>query len=141
MKEKIDLVKLWLKKADNDLINAKHTINIKPKPPLDTVCFHAQQCSEKYLKAFLVFNEIEFEKIHDLGELVQLAMKVDESFNQIIEFGEKLTPYAVEIRYPGILVDEPTIERAKDAIEMAVKIKTFILERLPLEGEKGRINK
>jgi len=42
MKEKIDLVKLWTRKAENDLINAKHSINIKPKPPLDTICFHAQ---------------------------------------------------------------------------------------------------
>jgi len=48
MKEKIDLVKLWIRKAENDLINAKHSINIKPKPPLDTICFHAQQCAEKY---------------------------------------------------------------------------------------------
>ena len=97
MKEKIDLTKLWIRKAENDLINAKHSINIKPKPPLDTICFHAQQCAEKYLKAFLVFYDIEFEKIHDLGELVQLAMKEDGSFNQIIELGDKLTPYAVEI--------------------------------------------
>ena len=136
MKEKIDLTKLWIRKAENDLINAKHSINIKPKPPLDTICFHAQQCAEKYLKAFLVFYDIEFEKIHDLGELVQLAMKEDGSFNQIIELGDKLTPYAVEIRYPDILVEEPTIDKAKEAIEIAVKIKEFVLVKLPVKNGK-----
>jgi HEPN domain-containing protein len=62
MKGKIDLTKLWIKKAENDLITAKNSLNIKPEPPLDTICFHAQQCAEKYLKAFLVYHEIEFEK-------------------------------------------------------------------------------
>jgi len=75
MKDKSDIVKAWIRKAENDLINATNSINIKPKPPLDTVCFHAQQCTEKYLKAYLVQCGINFEKIHDLGELVLLAIK------------------------------------------------------------------
>jgi len=54
MKGKIDLTKLWIKKAENDLITAKDSLNIKPVPPLDTICFHAQQCAEKYLKGFLL---------------------------------------------------------------------------------------
>lgn len=58
MKGKIDLVKLGISKAENDIINAENSINIKPKPPLDTVCFHPQQCAEKYVKAFLVHYEI-----------------------------------------------------------------------------------
>lgn len=33
---------------------------IKPNPPTDTICFHAQQCAEKYLKAYLVYQDIEF---------------------------------------------------------------------------------
>ena len=46
-----------------------------------------------------------------------------------------LTDYAVDIRYP-FLIEEPTIEEAKEAIEMAEKIKKFILKRLPIgEGK------
>ena len=47
MKERIDLMKLWIKKAESDLITAQNSVNIKPKPPLDAVCFHTQQCAEK----------------------------------------------------------------------------------------------
>ncbi|WXG41970.1 MAG: HEPN domain-containing protein [Candidatus Freyarchaeum deiterrae] len=63
MKEKIDLVKFWIKKAENDLITAENLLNILPEPPLDIICFHAQQCAEKYLKAFLIYHGIEFEKL------------------------------------------------------------------------------
>ncbi|MHA1506781.1 MAG: HEPN domain-containing protein [Candidatus Asgardarchaeia archaeon] len=119
-----------MKKAENDLINAKNSINIKPKPPLDTVCFHAQQCAEKYLKAFLTFHEIEFEKTHDISDLLLLASKVDEGFVRLLEEGKLLTPYAVEVRYP-VLFEEPTFEEAKKAIEIAEKIREFVLERLP----------
>ncbi|MCD6231796.1 HEPN domain-containing protein [Candidatus Aerophobetes bacterium] len=56
-----------------------------------------------------------------LGELVQLAMKEDENFNQIIELADKLTPYAVEIRYLDILIEEPIIDKAKEAIKIAIK--------------------
>jgi HEPN domain-containing protein len=137
MKGKIDLTKLWIKKAENDLITAKNSLNIKPEPPLDTICFHAQQCAEKYLKAFLVYHEIEFEKIHDITELILLASQVDKSFLQLIDLGKKLTPYAVEIRYPGMLTEEITEETAREAVNMAIEIKEFVLARLPLkEGAK-----
>jgi HEPN domain-containing protein len=137
MKGKIDLTKLWIKKAENDLITAKNSLNIKPEPPLDTICFHAQQCAEKYLKAFLVYHEIEFEKIHDITELILLASQVDKSLLQLIDLGKKLTPYAVEIRYSGMLTEELTEETAREAVNMAIEIKEFVLARLPLkEGSK-----
>ena len=100
MKGKIDLVKAWIEKAENDLRAAKHLINVGSNPPLDAVCFHAQQCAEKYLKAFLTYKGVEFRKTHDLGELIALASEIDGSFDEIIDIGEKLTDYAVDIRYP-----------------------------------------
>ena len=130
MKGKLDLVKGWIKKAENDLINAENSINIKPIPPLDTVCFHAQQCAEKYLKAYLVYCGIEFEKIHDLLELARLASKKDKDFEQIFDICEKLTYYAVDVRYP-FLMEEPTEEEAREAIDMAKKIKDFVIKKLP----------
>ncbi|MSU80013.1 MAG: HEPN domain-containing protein [Gemmataceae bacterium] len=42
----------WIIKADNDLKNAAHTLKLGEEGPTDTVCFHCQQCVEKYLKAF-----------------------------------------------------------------------------------------
>jgi HEPN domain-containing protein len=41
-------VRQWVEKAENDLTAATHAIKLRDKCPTDTVCFHAQQCIEKY---------------------------------------------------------------------------------------------
>ena len=41
----------WIGKADNDLKTAAQTLKLGADCPTDTVCFHAQQCVEKCLKA------------------------------------------------------------------------------------------
>ena len=51
----------WLAKAKNDLITARTMLDTDP-PITDIVCFHAQQCAEKALKAFLVVADIHVEK-------------------------------------------------------------------------------
>ncbi len=59
--DKINIVNAWLKKAENDLRTAEYIMTMHD-PPYDTVCFHAQQCAEKYIKGFLTFHEIDFPK-------------------------------------------------------------------------------
>ena len=127
MRSKIDLVKSWKKKAENDLIAAKNSIKIKL---YDIACFHIQQSIEKYLKAFLTYYDVEFEKTHAIEDLLLLASQIDNSFANLIEEGKKLTPYAVEIRYP-LLLKEPSEEEAKELLKIAIKINEFILRKLP----------
>lgn len=124
MKEKNDLIRLWITKAENDLITAEHSLNIKPKPPVDIICFHAQQCAEKYLKAYLTYQDIEFEKTHDIGELVYLCSSKNLEFESIYDMVKELTPFAVEIRYPGIY-DDITLQDAVEAVEIARKNQGF----------------
>lgn len=52
------VVREWLMKAENDLTAATHLLKLEAECPRDIVCFHAQQCIEKYLKAALVLNLI-----------------------------------------------------------------------------------
>jgi hypothetical protein len=42
----------WIKKAEHDLTTARVVLENRPEVT-DTVCFHAQQCVEKALKAYL----------------------------------------------------------------------------------------
>ena len=62
----------WISKAENDLKTAAHTLTLGADCPTDTVCFHAQQCVEKYVKAFLVAAEIAFPRTHDIEALIGL---------------------------------------------------------------------
>ena len=56
MKEKIDIVISWIEKGDHDLGTAQVTFLYIPNFR-DTIAFHCQQSVEKYLKAFLLFND------------------------------------------------------------------------------------
>jgi HEPN domain-containing protein len=67
-------VRQWIEKADHDLRNAEHTLILSDDCPFDTVCFHAQQCVEKYLKGWLVSRQIDFPRPHDLVVLINLAL-------------------------------------------------------------------
>ena len=64
--EVLSLVRQWVEKAEEDLLTAEHTLTLEDDCPYGTVCFHAQQCAEKYLKALLTLHAIPFPKIYDL---------------------------------------------------------------------------
>lgn len=122
------LARQWLEKAAGDLSSAKHLL-ILPDPEcrFDVICFHAQQCSEKSLKAFLVLHKIPFERIHDLGELLELCT-LDPNLIRELDLIDTLTPYAVETRYPG---EWEPFDRAKaeEAVALAGKVYRAIESR------------
>jgi len=93
-----DLVCKWIKKAENDLLTAERELSYE-NPITDGVCFHCQQAAEKYLKAFLVHNQIYFPKTHRIMELLELCAAIDPSFKDELEDADNLTDYAVELRY------------------------------------------
>jgi HEPN domain-containing protein len=132
MEELISLVKNWIKKAENDLKTAKDEIATQ-EPATDTICFHAQQCVEKYLKAFLIFHQKHFKKTHNIAKLIELCKEIDRDFEEIFEFGaSELTDYAVEVRY-GEELYFPSKEEAEQAIEIAEKVRKFIRKKLEKE--------
>lgn len=46
-------VRAWVRKAESDLKVARDELATL-EPATDAVCFHCQQCAEKYLKAYLI---------------------------------------------------------------------------------------
>ena len=91
--DRLSVVRSWFKKAENDLTNAERTMKMEI-PPCDTICFHAQQCAEKYLKGFLTFYEIDFPKTHSVEELVRLCKNVVPSIESEVGVVEILLNYA-----------------------------------------------
>lgn len=65
----------WVDKAEHDLLAAEHTMELADRGLTDIVCFHCQQCAEKYLKALLVSLGVHFPKTHDLRLLLDLVPK------------------------------------------------------------------
>ena len=127
--EILSLVRQWVEKAEEDLRTAEHTLTLENDCPYGTVCFHAQQCSEKYLKALLVLYAIPFPKIHDLLELLPLVPKALAFGIQLSDVAE-VNRYAIEGRYPGEW--EPiTRQDAEAAVEVARRVREAVRKHLP----------
>ena len=129
MKTKSDLVKGILRKAESDLTNA--AMCLSAGQALDTACFHAQKAAEKYIKAYLAAQDMDYPFIHNLEKLIELCAQRDPAFLSIKFPGQELTPYAVELRY-----DEefwPSLETARQALDGALAIKKFVMDHLPGE--------
>ncbi len=129
--EKIEIVKAWMRKAYRDLISAKK-LAAGDEQILDAAIYHCQQAAEKALKGFLIFHDIRFKKIHDLGMLIELCQPIDGSFSEWLYVSDILTPYASAFRYPDDLF-EPDREQFNEAMNLAQKIYDFVLTRLPEE--------
>ena len=97
MKESNQLALQWFANGDEDLDASR--ILIENKGSFRTIGFHCQQAVEKYLKAFLVYSEIKFPRIHDLTELYNLCINVDSSLELDLDYLINLNEFAVEIRY------------------------------------------
>lgn len=118
----------WLFKAENDLKSAKKLIS-GDEWISDTAVFHAQQCAEKALKAFLSYNRKPIQKTHDIAYLVELCVELDHGFQKFTEDAAVLTPLGTMFRYPDIVL-LPDVPDVTDAIDRAERILSFVQEKL-----------
>ncbi len=91
----------WIAKAEADWATACREFQVRRRTNFDAVCFHSQQCIEKYLKARLIVAGVGFPKTHDLVALLALVQKAEPLWQPWKEHLAKLTYYAVAVRYPG----------------------------------------
>ncbi|MBN1287344.1 MAG: HEPN domain-containing protein [Anaerolineae bacterium] len=91
---------IWIEKAEQDYQMAYAAMQMETSL-FDMVCFHAQQCVEKLLKAFLVQRQVFFPKTHDLKEIYELCRPA--GFDLVLDEADldRLSDYAVLIRYPN----------------------------------------
>ena len=129
-----ELSRAWLLKAFSDLDTARQ-IGGLPDGHLDAGIYHCQQAVEKTLKGFLVLHGKPFEKIHDLGKILEQAILVNAAFEKFADAADTLTPYSVAYRYPdeqGVL--EPSREEFDEALQHASAIHDFVVNLLPMEA-------
>ena len=64
------LTREWVEKAEEDFAVAQREAARGNPPPFNAICFHAQQCAEKYLKARLCEAGKAITRTHDLPTLL-----------------------------------------------------------------------
>ncbi len=125
-------IRRWVEKAEHDLLNAEYVLTLKEDCPTDTVCFHCQQCAEKYLKALLVSRGIAFPRTHDLVVLFNLNPS-ESGLSLQVEKVQPLNRYSVEARYPGDW-DPIDTQEAAEAVNMARGVREAVRSVLPKDA-------
>jgi HEPN domain-containing protein len=115
----------WLARADDDLRLATYVLGMPEEtPPYRLIAYHAQQCAEKCLKAFLVFHNVDFPYTHNIGRLLTLCESLA-PWAQVLKDARELTAYGVSARYPGedLIVTE---EEARRAVGLAEQVRSQV---------------
>jgi HEPN domain-containing protein len=120
--------RLWLTKAENDLLNIRNNLHA-PHVPWDTVCFHAQQAAEKHLKAFLVAKGQLPPRSHDLVSLLALCAESEPALAVLEADCRRLTYYGTTSRYPDEAF-EPDEEDGREAFAASLRIERLVVRHL-----------
>lgn len=119
----------WVEKAESDFAVMERESRVRKHPAFDIVCFHAQQCVEKYLKARLCEAGLEAGRVHDLVALLERTLVCEplwEAFRADLAY---LSDFAVAYRYPG---ESSTREQARDAVGRCRRFRTAARQGLIL---------
>lgn len=116
----------WLNRARSNLAMARNRV---PQTYFEDLCFEAQQAAEKAIKAVMIARNIEFPYVHDLAFLLSMLQDDGENVPTEVRRAARLTPYAVDMRYPGVA--QPVSEHEyKSAIEIADAVTRWAADRL-----------
>ena len=126
------LTQEWVDKAEGDFHTASREARVRKAPNYDAVCFHCQQCAEKYLKAYLQEQGQRFPPVHHLIELLELCLPYDGTFELQRDLLKVLTKYAVEFHYPGELAAK---EEALTAVKAMRAVRVFVRQKLGVTNE------
>jgi len=99
----------------------------RKQPVYDAVCFHAQQCAEKYLKAYLQEEGRDIPKIHKLLDLLKLCKEIDSSMEILLPDLTELERFAINVRYPGMSADK---DEARIAYKVVRAVRELLRQRL-----------
>ncbi|HZU41746.1 MAG TPA: HEPN domain-containing protein [Terriglobales bacterium] len=125
--ERVLQVRQGVEKAEEDWRAVEIPMRAEEELPASAICFHAQQCVEKHLKAWLTSRGVLFPKTHDLAQLVDLLPEpFDLRLNQ--QEQDALTAYAVGTRYASRTVG---IEETREAVQIARAAREDLRKLLP----------
>jgi len=122
----------WVEKAESDYRAAQGLLPaIEPSGFVEAVCFHSQQCVEKYAKAFLQEHDIPSERADSRMEpLYSTCVSIEPDFGEYRGDFERLDDFGIEILYPGY---SATTNDAREAMDIVTRFRTFIRSKLSLD--------
>jgi HEPN domain-containing protein len=114
----------WLKKAEEDFGFAN--ISLKETKYYAQICFHFHQAAEKYLKAFVIANHLNFRPVHNFIELLNICQDKNPKIEELKEACQYLNPFYIDTRYPVHWPTQYDRKTAVNAMKSAKKIRDWI---------------
>ena len=112
----------WLLKARRDLDTAKALLE---KEFHDTAIYHTQQCAGKALKGFCVYHLQPLIKTHDLEKILNICVRLDNTFQELDTLAISLNGLDVKFRYPDVEF-EPEADEVAAAVNWAEQTLDFV---------------
>ncbi len=125
-KDTEDFIKQWLLKANEDLLVVNKLTEYEIIAT-SSVCFHCQQAVEKFLKAFLIANNVEIKKTHNIEFLLSECSDIDSDFADIEP--KELSDFGVDARYPGDMYTPDELETLAYK-KLAFEVKIFVESKI-----------
>ena len=119
------IVQEWLDKAHEDFRFAQANLD-DGNEFYSQICFHFQQSAEKYLKAFIIANDLKFEKQHNLIFLLKTCAATVPTLLSLMPQCEFLNIAYIDTRYPVHWPTDYTKEKAVKARDAANAVATAV---------------
>jgi len=120
-------VEEWIAKAEGDYATASRELQAAVSPNFDAVCFHAQQCVEKLMKALLIHLAVVPPKTHDLLSLDRVLAPACKDWSWPSEELRLLSQAAISFRYPGeSAIKEEAVQSHEIASRIRFKLRSLL---------------
>jgi HEPN domain-containing protein len=121
------IINEWLNKADEDFNFAAANLR-EGSQFFAQICFHFQQATEKYLKAYIICNGLNFSKVHDLVHLLKTCSNHEPELAKLKEDCILLNAAYIDTRYPVHWPTDYTQETAVKLYASASNVSGLIRE-------------
>lgn len=118
----------WVEKAEEDY-RILLLIQREQNSMYSGICFHAQQCIEKYLKAWLQEANVPIPRTHNLKKLLELIVPTVPMWHTWEPDFSALSRHAVAARYPG---SSATADNASHAMHVCDAVCQAVRTQLKL---------
>lgn len=118
----------WIDKAEGDYGVATRELAVDDLKDYGAVCFHAQQCVEKWMKGILVSHGVVPPYTHDLARLGRMLQSFAPTWTWDEAELADLTDSATDDRYPG---EPATRDDAQEMFDLCTRLRESLRMLLP----------
>lgn len=136
------LTRQWIVKAEEDFTAAFRLHRIRGLAPYDHVCFHAQECLDKYLKAMLSEANVPFVKTDPLPNVVQASVRIDPTLAWLRDYVDRFPTDPLDYLYPGRSVNKREaydVFSCCQRVRSAIRYRLGVSARLPNKRQRGSL--